>query len=275
MVATFNLTHFTQVDGSSDARSFIEFLDARSGFAGERDVKELEISMLAVAPGSVVLDVGCGTGNDVREIAGLVGPGGKVVGLDASCAMIDESRRRASGSGIPVEFVLGNVYGLEFPDQSFDRARADRVFIHLEDPERALAEMMRVLRPGGRIVVSDPDCDTIFVDSPKRETTRKVIHSVCDQSGSGMVGRELPRLFMQAGLSNIACVPRVLTMDLTLMHRLFDGHLAEPAVAAMFDPGELDCWWHEATRAEAEGRLYAGVTVFTTAGEKALADRDT
>jgi SAM-dependent methyltransferase len=268
MVASFNLTRFTQVDDNPDARTFIEFLDARSGFVGERGVKDLEISMLSVAPGNVVLDVGCGTGDDVREVAGLVGPGGRVVGLDASRAMIDESRRRASESGLPVEFVVGNAYGLEFPDQYFDRARADRLFIHLQEPERALAEMVRVLKPGGRIVVSDPDCDTIFVDSPGRETTRKVIHSVCDWSGSGMVGRELPRLFKRAGLSNVACVPRVLTMDLTLMHRLFDGHLAEPAVAAMFAPGEIDCWWQEATRAEAEGRLHAGVTVFTTVGEK-------
>jgi ubiquinone/menaquinone biosynthesis C-methylase UbiE len=270
MVADFSLTHFAQVDDSPDARLFIEFLDARSGFAGERGVKELEISMLAIAPGNVVLDVGCGTGDDVREVAGLVGPGGKVVGLDVSCGMIEESCKRASGSGLPVEFVLGNAYGLEFPDQSFDRARADRLFVHLQAPERALVEMVRVLRPGGRIVVSDPDCDTIFVDSPKRETTRKVIHSLCDRSGSGMVGRELPRLFKHAGLSNIACVPRVLTMDLTLMHRLFDGHLAEPAVASMFAPGEIDCWWQEAARAEAEGRLHVGVTVFTTIGEKLL-----
>jgi hypothetical protein len=57
-------------------------------------------------------------------------------------------------------------------------------------------------------------------------------------------------------------------MDLSLMHRLFDGHLADPAVAAMFGPGELDRWWQEAAHAECEGRLYAGVTVFTTIGEK-------
>src|SRR5262245_55261604 len=114
MTAAFNLTHFDQVDASSDASTFIEFLDARSGFAGERAVKELEIELLTVAAGNSVLDLGCGAGDDVREIAGLVGSGGRVIGVDASLAMVEESRKRAKDSGLPVEFVLGNAYGLDF-----------------------------------------------------------------------------------------------------------------------------------------------------------------
>ena len=148
-------TQFTRVDDTRDTSFFVQFLDARTGIEGERQVKELEMTMLAVDPGACVLDVGCGTGDDAREIAGLVGPNGKVVGLDSSAAMVEESRKRTSSSSLPVEFVQGDVYKLQFPDRSFDRTRADRVFVHLQDPERALDEMVRVLKPGGRVVVSD------------------------------------------------------------------------------------------------------------------------
>jgi ubiquinone/menaquinone biosynthesis C-methylase UbiE len=268
MADKISVTQFTRVDDTHDAAPFIEFLDARRGIVGEREVKELEIAMLAVGPGSVVLDVGCGTGDDAREIAGLVGPQGKVVGVDRSEAMVDESRKRASGSGLPVEFVLGDAYHLQFADQSFDRARADRVFVHLEDPAAALAEMARVLRPGGRIVVSDPDVDTIYVDSPYRDTTRRVFHSCADRAGSGLVGRALPRMFEQAGLCNVACTPQVLRANLTFLHRLIDGHLADSDVAGLFSPGELEAWWQDAARAEAAGHFHCGFSVFTVVGQK-------
>ena len=98
MAETVDATQFTRVDDTRDNSFFIQFLDARRGIEGERQVKELEIAMLAVDSGAWVLDVGCGIGDDAREIGGLVGPNGKVVGLDSSAAMVEESRKRASSS---------------------------------------------------------------------------------------------------------------------------------------------------------------------------------
>src|SRR4051812_8849468 len=85
---------FTNVDAVQDPNYFVEFLDARTSIEGERAVKELVLSMLALENGHSVLDVGCGTGDDTREIARLVAPHGRVVGIDFSAAMIAESRRR-------------------------------------------------------------------------------------------------------------------------------------------------------------------------------------
>src|SRR5215831_19201759 len=72
----------------------------------------------ALNAGDSVLDVGCGTGDDVREIARLVGTKGRVVGIDPSEAMIAESKRRAEGSGQPVHFQCGDVLKIDSPDAS-------------------------------------------------------------------------------------------------------------------------------------------------------------
>jgi ubiquinone/menaquinone biosynthesis C-methylase UbiE len=99
-----NPTQFTKVDQTSDPRFFIEFLDARKTVEGEREVKELILDLLGLKTGARVLDVGCGTGDDAREIAGRVGPTDRVVGIDLSEFLVNESKRRADGLGLPVEF---------------------------------------------------------------------------------------------------------------------------------------------------------------------------
>jgi ubiquinone/menaquinone biosynthesis C-methylase UbiE len=157
---------FRQVDQAHDPRFFIEFLDARKTIEGEREVKEHILEMLDLKPGAQVLDVGSGTGDDAREIAGLVAASGQIVGIDASDALIAESRKRAAGSGLPVDFRLGDVRNLEFPDATFDRIRTDRVQMFVPEIETALAEMVRVLRTGGRVVASELDHELRFIDSP-------------------------------------------------------------------------------------------------------------
>jgi len=88
-----DLTRFSAVDKSHDPRFFIEFLELRKTVEGEREVKDLIIELLGLRPGVQVLDVGCGLGDDAREIAGIVGASGRVVGIDPSETMIAESKK--------------------------------------------------------------------------------------------------------------------------------------------------------------------------------------
>src|SRR5262249_39842299 len=126
---------FTRVDQTVDPRFFIEFLDARKTVEGEREVKDLILEMLRLEPGVRVLDIGCGTGDDVREMARFVGTSGQVVGIDRSHALIAESMRRAEGSTLPVEFRPGDVCKLDFPGAAFDRIRTDRVLMYVPEIE--------------------------------------------------------------------------------------------------------------------------------------------
>ncbi len=101
-----------------------------------------------------VLEVGCGTGNLWRENAQLVPEGVSLVLTDLSAGMLDEARKRLVGLSPPPEFRAADAQSLPFPDASFDRAIASFMLYHVPDRGRALRELARVLRPGGRLFVA-------------------------------------------------------------------------------------------------------------------------
>ena len=103
-----------------------------------------------VGPGMSAIDVACGTGALTRELARRVGPAGRVVGVDASARMLERAR---PGRGEWIEYVRADALALPGDDASFDAATIAFGLRNVPDYERCLAEMVRVTRPGGRIVV--------------------------------------------------------------------------------------------------------------------------
>jgi ubiquinone/menaquinone biosynthesis C-methylase UbiE len=188
------------VDQSVDAATRFQFLGAEGAKPAMQHAKQRSFDLLEVREGGHYLDIGCGTGDDVRTLAAQVGPKGLIVGIDIDPKMVEEAEKRSAGQGLPVEFRTGSVYELPFADASFDGARADRTFLHLAEPEKALSEIVRVLKPGGRLAVQDRDIGTRTIDAPDRAVTRKITDFWCDTFLGGWIGRKLPRLFEQAGL---------------------------------------------------------------------------
>ena len=105
----------------------------------------------ALREGGSVLDVACGTGKLTAELAHVVGPGGHVLGIDLSEAMLDQARR-AYGEMPGVEFKLGNALALPVADGSFDAATIAFGLRNLSSFEDGLREMARTVRSGGRVV---------------------------------------------------------------------------------------------------------------------------
>jgi SAM-dependent methyltransferase len=123
----------------------------------ERTATELEpaarhvIERAAIAPGERVLDIACGTGNAALIAAQA---GARVVGLDSAARLIDVARERAANAGADAEFVVGDALELPFDDRAFDAVVSVFGVIFVPDPARAVAEILRVLKPGGRAVLS-------------------------------------------------------------------------------------------------------------------------
>lgn len=106
-------------------------------------------------PGSTVLDCGCGPGSMSLDIAELVQPG-RVYGLDSSDIQIGQAIALQEQRGVEnAEFRTGSAYRLPYPDGQFDVVFAHAVLYHLGDPEKALAEFHRVLKPGGLVALRD------------------------------------------------------------------------------------------------------------------------
>ncbi len=111
----------------------------------------MALEALALAPGDRVLDVACGPGNFTRSFAAAVGEGGLAVGLDASPMMLEVAVRETSQSN--VAYLRGDAADLPFRDASFDAVCCFAALYFIEEPWRALEEIVRVLAPGGRVAL--------------------------------------------------------------------------------------------------------------------------
>src|SRR5262245_50690615 len=106
-------------------------------------------------PDMRILDVGCGPGTITAGLAGYV-PQGHVTGIDAVPGIVEQARDLTRDHG-NLEFTTGDVYALDYPDDTFGVVHAHQVLQHLSDPVRALREMRRVTKPGGLVAARDGD----------------------------------------------------------------------------------------------------------------------
>ena len=109
--------------------------------------------------GWTMLDVGCGYGYLGRTYAPYISPGGRVVCVDREIPLLEEARRRAAeqSNGCGFDFACGDAYAVPLADGAVDVAFCQTLLMHLAEPERCLAEMVRVVRPGGVVVCNEPD----------------------------------------------------------------------------------------------------------------------
>ena len=254
-----DIAGFHNVD-ESDPRALIAYLDAVTEISIEEKRRSYEA--LRLSPGMTVLDIGCGTGDDVRALAELVAPG-HACGVDVSAVMIEKARSR----GVPenVTFVEGRAEELPFDPAAFDAVRAERVFHHLTRPEAAARELRRVLRDGGRTFVQDPDWETLLIGGVERERVRQIAASLCAHLANPSAGSSTPGLLRAAGFASVVAVPMLSAPTLARAYDLFLGSAIDYAVSdGTLGAQEAAAWLRELLDAERRGEFLCAVTSVVT-----------
>lgn len=254
------MTHFYRgfenVDGSADEQSFFQFLDLASRLPSLNRYRDRMLELCPITDGSVVLDVGCGIGNETARLASRVGKMGRVNGVDSSESLIKEARRRAQCLDLPLHFQIGDAHSLRFKDSSFDICRAERVLMYLEDPAKAIAEMARVTRPGGQVIIFDFDHRAFFIDSDFVSMTRHIEAMLADDPRNPLMGRELPYLLRGVELKIDTVEQTILVPTVAIARRIYAATLSKGIKAGLFSASDVEAWWREQEAREREGTLY-------------------
>ena len=198
--------------------------------------------------GDTVVDVACGGGRAVGELAAL---GTKAIGVDLDPEMIAAATARWPAG----EFHVGDATALPLDDASVTGYRADKVLHLLEHPAAALTEARRVLRPGGRVVLSGQDWDAIVIDSADPVETRALVHARADALPNPRVARQYRNLLLDNGFTDV-------TVEAHLA--VFTGDLVLPMLSGMAEGPWLD----DQVARVARDRLFVAIPVFLGAGDR-------
>jgi ubiquinone/menaquinone biosynthesis C-methylase UbiE len=183
------------LDTATNQRELLEFLDAFATLPAVAAAKRRSFELLDSRPGARFLDAGCGTGGDVAGLVTRVQPGGLVVGVDASEAALAVARLVPGG-----RFCRADLTALPFPDAWFDGARCDRTLQHIPSPQQAIAELVRVITPGGRLVITEA-------------TVRGPDQGVMGREGGKGVVAFLPLLLHRAGVVDVVIEAADIVVD--------------------------------------------------------------
>jgi ubiquinone/menaquinone biosynthesis C-methylase UbiE len=267
----------TATENSTTSQSLVDAQYLETAAATLQRHKRLSYAALHVPVDGSVLDLGCGPGTDTVPLAQRVVPQGRVVGVDADAAMIAAADQRAVSAGVRdrVTHHLGDAALLPFASDSFDAARSERLFQHLDHPDQALAEMIRVTRPGGRIVVLDTDWASVSIASDEVDIERTLSRIRAERYiRNGYAARTLFRYFREQRLEDIDLTPlpllltnHTLVRELGMLDPVEEIALSTGAISL----GELALWLDGLLQAELSGAFFASVTMVMASGEKHFA----
>jgi ubiquinone/menaquinone biosynthesis C-methylase UbiE len=260
-----DVSRFSAVDDVEDPHQLIDVLDVAKRLPGFAVAKTQLLDRLDADGASSALDVGCGYGRDVIALAERLKPDGRAIGIDLSEAMIVEAQRRAGDRGLNVEFIVADALALPFEDSTFDVCRIETVLQHVADSESAVAEMIRVTRPGGRVGALELDPGTMYIDHPDVELFDQLRSSFI-RSVVGSMARGVPRLFAEAGLIDVRVAAHVITGDPYAYRLMLAHHVEQLCARGALTPERSRRFWDTIDAAAASGHFTGGITSLVVVG---------
>lgn len=245
------------------------FLQRKIAETLEGDARRMAVfEALAIETGQAILDLGCGGGHLVREIALAVGNSGRCVGLDASAEQLGAASALCEGMAA-VELIEGDATNMAFEDGAFDGLASIQMLEYIADVDRALAETRRVLKPGAKAALISVLWDHWRFHGAEPDLNDRMHDVWRTHCPHQMLPLEMPRRLTAAGFGGVMRRP-IAFLNGTMHENAFASWAAK--VVAVFAVGngvteeDAALWLDQLSRADSEGRFgFVSVPVLTTA----------
>lgn len=259
------------VDETDDPEFFVRFLTASRARALElaRKNPQAAFSHLELKPGLSVLDCGCGTGDLLSIVSGLIAPG-EAFGGDISQTMLGVAQRHITDEAKNLHFEFMDVQALPFTDKRFDRVMATQLLVHVPDPRLAFGEICRVTNPNGLAAVGDMDWDTLVFGCSDKELGRRFSHLFSDGIRNGLVVREYAGWFREEGFTNIQVIPQPMVFDSWTAAKdlILDPSISHFVRTGVMSSEEADCFMKDVSSRSEQGNFFAAATFYTVTGQR-------
>lgn len=241
--------------------SLIRMMDAADALPGAAALRTRSYELLDLPADARVVDVGCGTGRAVAELAER---NARPIGVDLSQQMIAAARHRWPDA----DFRVGDAYDLPIENGSAAGYRADKLFHDLPDPGKALTEATRVLAPGGRIVLLGQDWDAFLIDSDDPARTRTIVHARADRTANPRAARRYRNLLLDTGFEDVTVEINTGIFTDTTMLPMLTG-LAETArTSGAITAEQESSWTTEQTQRAQTDRLFLALPIFVASARR-------
>ncbi|RSM55674.1 SAM-dependent methyltransferase [Actinoplanes sp. ATCC 53533] len=245
----------------TDIDTLIRALHTAENTPGAAALRARSYELLRPAPGAPVVDVGCGTGRAVAELAER---GARAIGVDLDPAMLAAARSRFPG----LDLRAADAADLPLSDGEAHGYRADKVYHMLPEPAAALAESRRVLAPGGRIVLVGQDWDTMVIDSDQPDLTRRIVHARADTIPHPRIARAHRNLLLDAGFHDVEVEVHTAIFTAATTLPLITGHAEAARRTGAISDEQAEAWVGEQTRRAAADRLMVAIPMFLAAATR-------
>jgi SAM-dependent methyltransferase len=265
---SFRRSHVvTDPDGELAGLVFVLDFQEQNPAVGR--LRDWTLDRLAAQPGETAVDVGCGTGAEVRRLAQRVGPAGRAVGIEPHAGLRAIAEQRSDGSG--AEFVDGDALDLPFADGSVDVLRCERVWQHLDDAPRAAREVARVLAPGGRAAILDSDWGTTITSPADPDVVNRYNQYSWSRMANPFAGRHLRGQLTAAGLvvdAEIGSAAMVMPDEATRDPKIFRTNSGPAVEEGVLTQDEVEAAVVSLREATDRGAAFLSVTMFSVVARR-------
>lgn len=261
-MSEFTLESFTALDEAGSTSPYVQALEAFDSIEQLQALKQGAIEWCDISNGSKVLDVGCGFGLETLRLAHR-NRDGSTAGIDLSEDFIRLAQVRAQAASLEIAFQVASATNLPYYEDHFDAVRCERVLIYLEDVAAALREAKRVLRPGGRLALIEPEFSSTTINLPNRSVVRKVMaHEVDTAVVQSWLPGQLRAMLPRQGFTDVAVDSRVLVFPQNLAKEYFENVGNHAASAGIINDNELEEWHSELSRLAESDSLFGSIGYF-------------